>query len=517
MASAPKRPKRVSIFISYAREDRELASSVGEELLQLFSLAPVNIFRDVGIPEGTDYRNEIDNALDTADILLVLLTDRQKASYSYPGYEVGYFKKSIKGRPKIFGDHERIIIPVCIGTNNPETMHYIQSIQIGSDQVFKIPEPIAKTESTPERPLAPEQNPVYTLLKRITDIVMDVVGNQIPAKNREAFVDVKVPDSAGRLYGIICAYLQRRVSSETFPERKIVIRTDAPPEIRPDGADLSNATVELRGNSFQIFGFPEEKNREFTWTEFGNKIPSEFGGTWTEGIRSLVRSTVQGGEDNYHVVSSIKGDKAFRLFVSRIVTYVSKKTEIHIYIVQMIVRQYGDPLTTRLLSAISIGLRFRFLLLERDSKFNPDNLELPLAINLSAEPDVLKSLTRELLGQMDLILRDATEANLLDPKLLKLIWGEGAGERVQQMMLAWEETRLKLYSAAQQVLSSNELDFSQKKKLFIAALRNMKAETETLNREYTLRALRAVGGQIEKSPVDAPRDKTESKIFATAV
>ena len=198
-------------------------------------------------------------------------------------------------------------------------------------------------------------------------------------------------------------------------------------------------------------------------------------------------------------------------------TYVSKKTEIHIYIIQMIVRQYGDPLTTRLLSAISIGLRFRFLLLERESKFNPNNFVFPLAINVSAEPDVLKSATRELLGQMDLIMRDAAEANLLDPNLLELIWGENAGDRVQKMMLTWEKTRLNLYSAAQQVLSSNELDLSQKKKLFMEALRNMKAETEMLNREYTLRALRAVGDQIEKSPRDVQRDDTERKMLATAV
>src|ERR1700730_17778755 len=101
--SRARRPKRVSIFISYAREDRELAASFGEELLQMFTLAPVDVFRDVGIPQGANYQVTIGNALDAADILLVLLTDRLKPSYSYPGYEVGFFKKSTRDRPKIYG------------------------------------------------------------------------------------------------------------------------------------------------------------------------------------------------------------------------------------------------------------------------------------------------------------------------------------------------------------------------------------------------------------------------------
>jgi hypothetical protein len=500
MAKSPnRRPKRVMIFISYASEDTELASSVGEELLQMFSLAPVDVFRDVGILGGDDYRTAIDNALDNTDILLVLLTDRLKPTYSYPGYEVGFFKKSIKDRPKIFGDLDRVIIPVCIGSDNPDTMHYIQSIKIPSDQIVKIPDATGTEENVADRAVTNEQDPVSILLKRISDVVMSVVGMSIPKQNLDAFFRDKVPTSAARLYRTISAYLQRRVSSETFPERKIIIRTDAPPEIRPDGADLSNATVELLGNSFQVFGFPDEKHREFAWTDFKKKMPSELGSTWTEGIRSLITSVLLGDADNYHVVSSTKGDKAFRLFVSRIITYVSKKTEIHIYIVQMIVRHYGDPLTTRLLSAISIGLRYRFLLLEPESKFNSDKLAYPLTMNPSAELDALKSITRELLSEMELVLRDANEANLLDPSLLELIWGAGSGDQVRRMMGDWETARSRLYLAAQNVLGASGADSTERKRLFLDALCGLKSETERMNREYTLRALHALSGQIEKS------------------
>ena len=493
-AAKSRRPDKVSIFISYASEDKDLAASVEAELLQLFAFTPVKIFRDVGIPKGANYKVAIAAELDAADILLVLLTSRMKPSYSYPGYEVGYFMRSLEQRPKIFENLDRVIIPVCIGSDSPATIDYIQSIRINSDQVFKISD-AATTVG--------DQNPAFTLLQSISNIVMAVLGTNVSAQNVAAALG-RLNTSAARLYSSISEYLQGRISSETYPERKIIIRTDTRPEVRADGADLETSKVELIGDSFHVFGFPEDVNREFTWADFKNKMPDEFGGTWSEGIRLLVTNVLQGGDDNYHVVTTIKGDKAFRLFVSRILTYVSKKTEIHIYIVEMVVRQYGDPLTTRLLTAISIGLRFRFLLLEKDSKFNPDRLEFPMAIDVSKEPDFLRAAEAELLSQMDLVLRDAKDARLMDADILELIWGRGAGGHVQQMMGLWEHSRAGLYSAAQQVLSSNVSNLSAVKQSFISALRALCAETETMNREYTLRALRVVTGELDKSAALAP-------------
>ena len=79
-------------------------------------------------------------------------------------------------------------------------------------------------------------------------------------------------------------------------------------------------------------------------------------GAWRESIRLLVSSVLQGSGDNYIVISTIQKDVAYRLFVSRVVTYVSGQTEIHIYIVEIKSREYGDKETTQLLKAVSVGL-----------------------------------------------------------------------------------------------------------------------------------------------------------------
>ncbi len=480
-ASKPrsKRPKQVSIFISYTREDSDLAASVHAELLQLFAFTPVRIFRDVGIPQGTNYQTTIDEQLDSADILLVLLTDRLKPSFSYTGDEIGFFRRSIRNRPKIYAEIDRVIIPVCLGAHNPDTLHYIQSVQIDPDKVFKIDN------------IDTAQNPAATLLHSISEIVLNVLN--IP---RLPTQDGRLSSSAARLYSLFCEYLQGRVSSESFPERKVILRMDKPPALLPDGVNLSASTIELVGDSFQVFGFPEEKNRQFSWADFNKKMPPDMEGTWAEGIKALVTGALHNSEENYHVVSTAKGNKAFRLFVSRIVTYVSTKTEIHIYIVQMIVRHYGNALTTRLLSAISIGLQFRFLFLEDDSKFRPTKFEFPLSMEVSKELDAWKANVTELLGQMDLILREAQDQHLMDTELLARIWGPGGGQNVQDMMGVWDAARARLYSTAQLVLISSESEFPARKAPFKDALKDLCAKTEVMNREYTLRALKAVAEEV---------------------
>jgi hypothetical protein len=84
-----KRPDKMSIFISYVREDINLAASVHAELAQLFSFTPVEVFRDVGIPPAANYQLTIDQQLDNADILLVLVTGRLKPIIPMPAMNLG--------------------------------------------------------------------------------------------------------------------------------------------------------------------------------------------------------------------------------------------------------------------------------------------------------------------------------------------------------------------------------------------------------------------------------------------
>jgi hypothetical protein len=146
------------------------------------------------------------------------------------------------------------------------------------------------------------------------------------------------------------------------------------------------------------------------------------------------------------------------------------------------------------LKAISVGLRFRFLLLEETSDFRPEKLGHPVVL----APE-LKAKISEMLGQMDLILREAVEADLRDPELLILIWGRGQEKRVQSMMDLWENSRKQLYAAADEVLNFADDDsFSRKKEAFARALGVFCGDVEEMNREFTSRVLSLLADYIQQ-------------------
>jgi hypothetical protein len=268
------------------------------------------------------------------------------------------------------------------------------------------------------------------------------------------------------------------------------------PNFGRDGIDLSKSSVELIGDFADIFGVTTTQTigREFTWLELGERIPSEVRANCVAGIQQLATTVLKGGGDNYHVITTVPRDKSFRLFVSKVVTYVSQKTEIHIYVVQMRTKDYGDPQSTRLLKAISVGLRFRSLVLEDESEFRPEKLGHPVVTAAD-----LKAKVSEMVGQMDLILREAVEADLSDPALLILIWGKGQEKKVQDILDLWEMTRKRLYAAADEVLSpSDDESFRRKKENFIKALQAFGEDIETMNRDFTSRVLTLLRDYVER-------------------
>jgi hypothetical protein len=260
---------------------------------------------------------------------------------------------------------------------------------------------------------------------------------------------------------------------------------------------LTKSSIELVGDFTDIFDVTTAQSigREFTWAEFCEKIPAKVRANCMSGVQQLATTVLKGGGDNYHVVTTVPRDKSFRLFVSKVVTYFSQKTEIHIYIVQMRTKDYGDPESTRLLKAISVGLRFRSLVLEEQSPFRPEKLGHPIVTG----PD-LKAKISEFLGQMDLILREANEADLSDPAFLISIWGKGEEKKVQDMIDVWEATRIRLYATSDDVLMAGEdlSSFRQKKEKFIEALQCFCEDVEIMNREYTSRVLSLLRNYVER-------------------
>lgn len=96
----------------------------------------------------------------------------------------------------------------------------------------------------------------------------------------------RIAKQAAALYRIIHEYLQGRVSSETYPERKLIIKTINRPSVGRDVIDFTGSTVELVGDFIEVFnlGPVQSIGREFTWSEFCEKIPAQVRVNCTAGI-----------------------------------------------------------------------------------------------------------------------------------------------------------------------------------------------------------------------------------------
>jgi hypothetical protein len=478
------RPPRgpVSIFISYASEDKDLAKDVNQEFRRLFPASVRTFFDRASLEAGTDFREAIDQALDSADILLILFSDQSKSSHSYTGYEAGFFSRSKAQRPSLASGVTRVIIPFCIGSKAPAATFNLQHINVDTEEVISLFEEPASFLRKEPRPLA-DDNPVLKLLTRIAQIV-----DQVTDLGDQDAMRANIRDAADRLYQRIFKYLQTRKWQEDIPERKIIIRTGAATSDRAD--QLAQATIELEGGSFGLFGIAETPTRSFAWPQFLAMItPSELAAAWAEGLKLMVSAALDRDfEDNYHVVSSVKGDKAFRLFVSRVVTFYNGNTEIHIYVLEMKHKDYGDELTSRLLKGISVGLQFRFLVLEPQSPFTVAKLSYPTV--------KMKPAVTELLAQIRVILRDSRNARLEDPDILERIFGNDGPSIVKRNLETWEETLKRLDTAANDLLAADRPDAGPVKDGFLAALTGFAENTDAMNREFTTRALQALAEEI---------------------
>lgn len=482
--SAPRKSttRGISIFISYASEDQDLAKDVNLELKKLFPVGIRTFFDRASLEAGENFKEAIDQALDAADILLILFSDQVKPSHSFTGYEAGYFSRSKAQRPRLKPGVERMMIPFCIGSKAPATTFDLQHINVDIADVISLVEDPASFRREAPSPLA-DDNPVLRLLTRIAGIVAQATDIGDPDA-----VQANVRDSAERLYQRIFKYQQTRKWQEDIPERKIIVRTPPAPQGATDV--LAKATIELEGSSFGLFGIAETPSRSFAWPQFFAMIsPSELASAWAEGLKLMVGAALERDfDDNYHVVASVKGDKAFRLFVSRVVKFYNGQTEVHVYVVEMKTKDYGDELTTRLLKAISVGLRFRFLVLEEASPFTVAKLSFP---NVAMRPVVT-----ELLAQIKVILRDTRDARLDQPDLLSRIFGAEGPVIVKRNLDTWNETLARLDQAAHALLAASDSDAEAAKGPFLQALDAFTRKTDAMNREFTSRALTALADEI---------------------
>jgi hypothetical protein len=266
---------------------------------------------------------------------------------------------------------------------------------------------------------------------------------------------------------------------------------------------LADATVEFFGR-FESFGFQVPQEGSIQWPQFAASIEQDdVARCWTDTIQMLISAAMRGDfRDNRQIVTSSEKDRAFRVFVARSVIYYSGTREFHIYIVEIKYKDYGDPVTTMLLKAISIGLQYRFMFLEgRASEFSPSRF------NATLQQDVRAKIA-EMTQQLDFLLWSSQEAGLGKPESVLQILGDMPVGELDRRSEVWEDAKRKLYAVARDMLLvADDKELLQKKAEFLTVLEAFCTSTKALNEDFTAKVLIALGrivsGEAVKGSLDA--------------
>jgi len=352
----------VSIFISYAHNDDEIAQALYDELIDV-NPNRVNCFLDTRkIQSGRNFEDELDHALDQADWLVCIYTGEQS---EYCGYEVGVFKKTRGISSKT--DDSRL---VC--------MHDVESLPgvFRNHQNNMVIFP-TETQSSPTF----DENSFY-LSSPIASFF----------KNFYKYKDLYVPkdsDDAQRQLAKLVRQT-RRITEAFKAARRTDILADTPTQLCielsilgcseklltkiPDEAEITGTF-----QSLGLFGLmPHMANRQLPVTSWGRLkqvMNPNRGRTplWIENLEQDMMNAANSLALTGLVMSFGSNGKIWRPILNKHVLYEGGGHKFEIIFVETIPRQFlGAKTTSALLASIIMASRFRFAYFEELDAFNID-------------------------------------------------------------------------------------------------------------------------------------------------
>ena len=476
-------PDPIFVFFSYASEDQTLVDTIAESLDTAFknSISTKNMSQ---FEPGILYRQEIDDALDRAAILLVVASGQEKLSHTFTGYEVGYFRKSLRTRPSITAhdppiiDHDprlkRLIIPMAILTDLPDTLSEIQGVEIPkSDQIFV----------HAGVPTAAE-HAMYRLLIRFDQIISDL-ENRRRTTDESAKVNDNLKDTAKAFAAKLPVVLRRIPIDEDHPKTRLTI------SLQPDfdsSADMPHKgmMVTVVGPTKQIFPSPLSSST-ISWPEFEKAIGGgDIALSWRDAVEFMVAVSIDKKEfpDLDQVLLSTDELQIFRLFVSSSTMFFDRSREVDIYVIPVLqLPDVGDPITTNLAKAISIALRYRSLFLEQLSPYTRS------IFGFEYDTVKFKERARNLAKELRILFVRSRQARLADPHNIAELFGTDPDAVVEigKMTCTWNKHKKALSAAVDTVITDKFTGDTRKK--FLDTLEEFCSALEEMNKAYLTTAI----------------------------
>jgi hypothetical protein len=450
----PRNPKVLQMFICYAREDEAIATAVHDALNGMLHQAVAKVFMDrVSLNYGEEFPRQLHDALEQANVLIVVFSGVSKPSVSYPGFEVGYFSRVMEHESNRNG-RMRIIVPLYLeAPPAPIADRHGFGFGISKEDLQGDEEQFKESLKS----VVTDRHPAVRFLKRLQDHIRDSgVDNEEFAQ----FIQERAKERVTQMLVAIFAHLKKTVADTRQRQKMVTIKLkphsgqhldDLPPdtwiEPEPDSGAMG------------IFGLPEigVSWKAFT-TQIGNaqmdgahaedsELAKLFALSWKDAIVTVVKSALPrlSHTDNKQVIVSHDGQNVYRMVVTTDKSHYDGRREFTLHFVEV----HGsreNPLTkfTRLIRALDITCRFRGMFLEKESQFRPSVIK-------SAEHETLLKTARKLMKELNFMVRDAMAAGLATAQ----DWGEMVpASKIDEMTEVWTPLEKELRETCALIIGS---------------------------------------------------------------
>jgi TIR domain len=485
--------RKLNLFLSYSSEDFGLATALQQALQGFLDKDFVEIWLDKqDLRAGFDLSTQIRDQLDQTDILIVVYTGQQKASHSYTGIEVGYFMATMKREDQ---EIKRRIVAFYLDSP-PDATAGISAIP------FDIDKPML-TQSSEEYNRSLEgidtKHRIALLLEDLERTINTIRVKECFKKNE--YDDKKRLDCVRQVLHDSFNVLKKRKDIDINPQKKLIIEV---------GGNLTSDAIELPGTAIlrpegfgtmAIFGMPE---RPISWSDFLRNAKDRYRDVWKDVIETVLMTSLDQLEaDNSQIIMSVN-DRAlelYRVLLSRNTRFFDGRREFHLYFVEVFKRpEYGDDYSTRLLKALGLCCRFRFMFFEIGSDFSSANLEM-------IDENEIYDYARRLIKELNLLQRDSVEAKLGDPRVWAQLLSPGekgsaplGSKNVWEPLIAmkreYDPLEAGIREAATAILVAKKEDISAARAALVESIRKLEEAFREKNREL----IRDLADRIKELP-----------------
>jgi hypothetical protein len=481
--TSPPRPLR--LFVSYASEDGALAMALHRMLRDHLSsdFAEVEIDTE-SLRAGLDLTDQIRQQLLCTDILIVVYTGQMKASHSFTGLEIGFFLARERSAKEPV---QRRIIPFY-RDQPPDTVAGAKGVPFG---ITKVMLKLSPAEYDAQLQTLSDGHPVVAVLKNLESDV-NAMRRLVGFGADQDFTPERRLQSTRTFLKAVFNELRKGVDFDYNPQKKLVIAV--PRDLSTEAMELPG-DAELRpegaGTMLGVFGLPDQP---ITWGEFLRTADRQFVSAWKDVIETVVTSSLERVDvDNSQIVLSRNNSTLYRVILSRSMRYCDDRREFHLYFVEVARRSdFGNETSTKLLKALGLCCRFRFMFFEFRSEFSPEVLTLHI------NPYEIRESTRKLLRELNLIQRDAMEAQLNSA----IDWLDLVERKdLEEMQRLYAPIDVKIRRAADAVLSASDDAILPAHQAMIAAISELSGAFAERNAQLVKRLGLAVSTIPERFPM----------------